>query len=119
MGNGGIFRKNTYPLLVLLVLVLVLVLSSCTREDKRSMNAYDDALLNSMDRAKELTLRQNLKLMRDAVQVFFTRESRYPTNLDELATHGVLDHIPAEPFGKGYDYDPSTGTIKSRARPSF
>lgn len=105
--------------MALVFVVMVFMVSGCTKEDKRSLDAYDDAVKNSAGRAREFTLRQNLQLMRDAVQVYIASEGHYPGDLDELARQGAIDHIPADPFGKGYDYNPANGSIKSRARPSF
>jgi len=68
----------------LLLVFLATGIVMCSQRDKDRMNAYQDALVNSPTRAKEVTLRENLKLVRDAIEVFMTQEGRYPESLSEL-----------------------------------
>ena len=51
-----------------------------------------------VDRAKEATLKQNLSVMRDAVDKFYGDKGRYPDNLDEMVSQRYLRSIPLDPI---------------------
>jgi general secretion pathway protein G len=52
--------------------------------------------IGSVKRAEEATLRQNLALMRDAIDKYFGDTGRYPDKLEELATKRYLRAIPVD-----------------------
>ncbi len=52
---------------------------------------------HSVDRSREAVLRQDLQIMRDAIDKFFTDRGRYPMTLDELAEKRYLRKLPADP----------------------
>lgn len=51
-----------------------------------------------VDKAKETTLKQNLSVMRDAIDKFHADTNKYPATLDELVTKGYLRRIPLDPI---------------------
>lgn len=51
----------------------------------------------SVKRAEEATLKQNLALMRDALDKHFADTGRYPDALEELASKRYLRGIPLDP----------------------
>ena len=51
----------------------------------------------SVKRAEEATLRQNLSLMRDAIDKFYADSGRYPDALDDLVTKRYLRGVPVDP----------------------
>jgi general secretion pathway protein G len=53
---------------------------------------------NSIDRSKEVTLRQDLNVMRDAIDKFYGDTGALPETLDELVTKKYLRAIPADPM---------------------
>ncbi|MGK2899645.1 MAG: type II secretion system protein [Burkholderiaceae bacterium] len=53
---------------------------------------------NSVDRAKENTLRTSLNVMRDALDQFSADKGRYPESLDELVEARYLRAIPVDPW---------------------
>lgn len=53
---------------------------------------------HSIDRSKEAVLRQDLAVMRDAIDKFFADRGRYPTTLDELAEKRYLRKVPPDPI---------------------
>ncbi len=53
---------------------------------------------NSIDRSKEVTLRQDLNVMRDAIDKFYGDTGALPESLDELVTKKYLRAIPADPM---------------------
>lgn len=81
--------------------------------------SYGEAVINSPERANEFRLQQNLKLIRDAIQVFSGNHGRYPSSLQELADKGIIDTIPPDPFGGSYFYDPDKGQVKSTSKPKL
>ncbi len=52
----------------------------------------------SLDRSKETVLRQDLNIMRDAIDKFYGDTGKYPLSLDELAQRRYLRAIPVDPL---------------------
>ena len=52
--------------------------------------------------------------VRRAITLFEASTGSLPYSLDELVEKGYLDIMPALPEGYEFDYDPFTGTIKTR-----
>jgi general secretion pathway protein G len=59
---------------------------------------------HSLDKSREAVLKQDLYIMRDAIDKFFADRGRYPDSLAELAETKYLRKIPP---------DPMTDTIES------
>ena len=53
---------------------------------------------DSVKRAEEATLRQNLALMRDAIDKHFADTGRYPSALGDLVTRRYLRAVPVDPI---------------------
>jgi len=53
---------------------------------------------NSVERAKENTLRTSLRVMRDAIDQHLADRGRYPDDLADLATRRYLREVPADPL---------------------
>ena len=51
----------------------------------------------SVKRAEEATLRQNLSLMRSAIDQHYADHGRYPESLDALVTQHYLRSVPLDP----------------------
>ena len=51
-----------------------------------------------IERAKEATLRQDLQVMRDAIDKFHGDKGRYPVSLDELVSERYLRGVPVDPI---------------------
>lgn len=51
-----------------------------------------------IERAKEATLKQDLHIMRDAIDKFFGDKGRYPDELEELVTEKYIRGIPVDPI---------------------
>jgi general secretion pathway protein G len=49
-------------------------------------------------RAEEAVLKQNLSVMRDALDKHYADAGKYPGSLDELVSKRYLRSIPADPF---------------------
>jgi general secretion pathway protein G len=51
-----------------------------------------------VSRAEEAALRENLYVMRDAIDKHFADTGRYPTSLEELATKNYIRAVPSDPL---------------------
>ncbi|MFT7775425.1 type II secretion system protein [Roseateles sp.] len=54
--------------------------------------------IQHIDRSREVTLRHDLKVMRDAIDKFAADKGRYPSTLPELVALGYLSSIPVDPM---------------------
>lgn len=53
---------------------------------------------HSVERSKEATLREDLNVMRDAIDKFAGDKGHYPDSLDELVAQGYLRRVPVDPI---------------------
>ncbi len=51
-----------------------------------------------IDHAREVTLRQDLRQLRVAIDQFRADQMRYPQTLEELVTRGYLRDVPVDPM---------------------
>ncbi|MBL8527220.1 MAG: prepilin-type N-terminal cleavage/methylation domain-containing protein [Burkholderiales bacterium] len=52
----------------------------------------------SVQRSREAVLKEDLHLMRDAIDKHYADTGKYPANLDELVTKKYLRRIPVDPI---------------------
>jgi general secretion pathway protein G len=52
----------------------------------------------SIEKAKEAVLRQDLVIMRDAIDQFYSDIGNYPLDLEELVDRRYLRRLPVDPF---------------------
>ena len=52
----------------------------------------------SVDKSKEVTLRQSLNVMRDAIDKFYADNGRYPDKLEELVEKRYIRAVPVDPI---------------------
>ncbi len=81
-----------FTLVELLVVVVVLAVLAAIVLPK---------FVNSSQRSKEASLKQNLKMLRDAINRFYTDTGYYPHTLDDLAKTNPSDVRGADPSGSG------------------
>lgn len=82
-------RQTGFSLMELLVvLVLIALLAS----------VVTPVVTNSIDRAKESTLKENLFVMRKAIDDYYTDRGEYPASLDSLVEEKYLRRIPDDPI---------------------
>lgn len=74
----------------------------------------------SIDRAKEVTLKENLFTLRDALDKYYDDKGRYPNTLDELVAARYLRRVPQDPITESESSwvpvsapDPAKGGIAS------
>ncbi len=53
---------------------------------------------SSLDKAKEAVLRQDLLIMRNAIDQFYSDTGKYPIDLEELVDKHYLRKVPIDPF---------------------
>ncbi|MFZ5658977.1 MAG: type II secretion system protein [Pseudomonadota bacterium] len=54
--------------------------------------------MHQTERAQEAVLRQDLSLMRDAIDKYYGDTGKYPADLDALVTGKYLRKLPVDPF---------------------
>ena len=54
----------------------------------------------SLEQAREVTLRQDLNVMRDAIDKFMADRGTYPQSLEDLVEGHYLRSIPVDPYTK-------------------
>jgi general secretion pathway protein G len=78
---------------VLIVITLLVVLASI------GMPTYR----NSVARAREATLKEDLFRMRDAIDQYYADKQKYPQSLQDLVSEGYLREIPKDPITDSRD----------------
>lgn len=58
---------------------------------------------NSVVRAREAVLKEDLFRMRDAIDQYYADKTRYPPTLDALVSDGYLRRIPEDPMTRSTD----------------
>jgi len=98
IGNGALVRRRTsfagFTLIELMVVMaLIVVLASV------GLTLY----ANSVTRAKESVLKEDLFRMRDAIDQFYADKGKYPATLQDLVSEKYLRTIPRDPFTNSAD----------------
>jgi general secretion pathway protein G len=78
---------------LLIVMTLVIILASVSMAQYR----------NSVTRAEEAALKENLFRMRDAMDQFYADKNKWPADLAELVSEGYIREVPTDPITKSKD----------------
>ena len=78
---------------LMIVMSLIVILASI------SLALYG----NSVTRAKESVLKEDLFRMRDAIDQYYADKGKYPLTLDELVSEKYLRSVPVDPFTQSAD----------------
>ncbi len=78
---------------LLLVLALIALLASLVAP----------TLTGSVNRAREATLRENLLVMRKAIDEYYADKGRYPPDLQELVARRYIRQVPVDPLTEKAD----------------
>jgi general secretion pathway protein G len=65
-------------------------------------------------RAEEAVLRENLAMMRDALDKHYADAGQYPSSLDELVSKRYLRAVPPDPFTNNRNWTPVPPTDPKR-----
>ena len=87
-------RRGGFTLIELLVVMAVIGLL---------LSLAAPRYFGSVDLAREAALRQDLAVMRDAIDKHFADTGRYPASLQELATRRYLRRVPVDPITESAD----------------
>ena len=60
---------------------------------------------NSVVRAREAVLKENLFHIRDAISKYYYDKQKYPTALDDLVTNKYLSKLPLDPVTNSDDWE--------------
>lgn len=84
-------RKNGFTMIELLVAITILGLL---------VSIAAPRYFGNLDRTKEDVLKQDLYILRDAIDKFYADRNKYPESLDQLVTERYLRKVPVDPFTK-------------------
>lgn len=82
-------RREGFTLIELLVVMSIIALL---------LTLAVPRYFGSLERSKEITLRQNLGVMRDTLEKFYADKGTYPESLEELVTKKYLRAVPVDPI---------------------
>ncbi len=83
------FGERGFTLIELMVVIsLIVVLASMGLVQSR----------NSVVRAKEAALKEDLFRMREAIDQYYADKNQYPGTLESLVSDGYLRRVPEDPF---------------------
>lgn len=92
--NDRIRRDRGFTLIELLIVIaLISILATMGVVQYR----------NSVQSAKEATLRTDLFRMRDAIDQYYADKAKYPASLDALVSDGYMREIPRDPITQSAD----------------
>jgi general secretion pathway protein G len=78
---------------MMIVMVLIVILAGI------GLSVYG----NSVQRAKEATLKEDLFQMRDAIDQYYADKNKYPGSLEDLVSEKYLRAVPVDPFTTSTD----------------
>ena len=78
---------------MMIVMVLIVILAGI------GLTMYG----NTVQRAKEATLKEDLFRMRDAIDQYYADKGKYPSALDSLVSDGYMRKVPEDPVTKSSD----------------
>ncbi len=84
-------RKAGFTLIELLVVMAIIALL---------LSLAVPRYFGSVDRSKEVILKEDLYLMRDAVQKYYGDKGEYPVDLADLVSKKYLRKIPVDPISE-------------------
>ena len=87
-------RADGFTMIELLVVITLIVILATV-----GMAQYR----NSVTRAEEAVLKENLFRMRDAIDQFYADKNKYPTDLAELSSESYIREVPTDPMTRSKD----------------
>jgi general secretion pathway protein G len=87
-------RQNGFTLIELMIVMAIITILAAI-----GLAVYG----NSVQSAKEATLREDLFRMRDAIDQYYADKNHYPTSLDALVEDKYIRQVPVDPITKSAD----------------
>jgi general secretion pathway protein G len=94
---------------MMIVMVLIVILAGI------GLSVYG----NSVQRAKEATLKEDLFQMRDAIDQYYADKNKYPGSLEDLVSGKYLRGVPVDPFTTSADTWQTTTSEPDPSNPSL
>lgn len=82
-------KENGFTLIELLVALAIVALL---------LSIVTPRYFGTISRAEEATLRENLRLLRDAVDKHYSDTGRYPDSIEQLVERRYLRSVPIDPL---------------------
>ena len=102
-------RTSGFTLMeMMIVMALIVILAGI------GMTVYG----NSVQRAKEATLKEDLFRMRDAIDQYYADKNKYPGSLEDLVSEKYLRAVPVDPFTQSTDSWQTTTSEPDPGNPS-
>lgn len=89
---GRLMLKDTVKGFTLVELLLVLFLVALLA------SLVMPVATRSVDQAKESALKEDLKVLRKAIDNFYANTGHYPQNLNQLVEKRYIHHVPSDPL---------------------
>jgi general secretion pathway protein G len=103
-------RASGFTLMeMMIVMVLIVILAGI------GLSVYG----NSVTRAKEATLKEDLFRMRDAIDQYYADKNKYPASLQDLVSEKYLRAVPVDPFTTHDDSWQTTAAEPDPGNPSL
>jgi general secretion pathway protein G len=104
------WRASGFTLMeMMIVMVLIVILAGI------GLTTYG----NSVQRAKEATLKEDLFQIRTAIDQYYADKNKYPSNLDALVSEKYLRAVPVDPFTGTADTWQTTASEPDPGNPSL
>ena len=87
-------KRNGFTLIELLIVMTLMAILATV-----GLATY----ANSVRRAREATLKEDLFRLRDAIDQYYADKNKYPSSLGDLVSDGYLRDIPKDPFTDSAD----------------
>lgn len=94
--NIGNIKQKGFTIMELLVVLLLIALLA---------SVVTPVVTNSIARARESTLKENLFIMRKAIDDYYADKGHYPEQLEELVNQRYLRFIPLDPVTEQTTWD--------------
>jgi general secretion pathway protein G len=103
-------RASGFTLMeMMIVMVLIVILAGI------GLGVYG----NSVTRAKEATLKEDLFRLRDAIDQYYADKNKYPPTLEALVTEKYLRAVPVDPFTASAETWQTTTSEPAPGNPSL